>query len=269
MLRQNGGLTPHSDSMRRQERVWDQDMMPPGCAGRASWVRGRHFSGDNKLLDLGWPEGLLRWRDYICHSPRPPPGSSSIFRSGDWALHPSFICYLISLSLFGAYIFQALQSNPCLWQYFGSKFLPFPLVAEALGTKLAEPWDRALPWQGTVLQLHLCSDSDQWVGSGAAWNFSQFSVTSLWMISKRIFSIIVTTVLCFEIKFWMYIYNITGLVFCVCGGGGGGTFLCNKSALNTVWLLSTCKLNKFLIQEFCTNENSHTHLLCADEMEKP
>ena len=78
--------------------------------------------------------------------------------------------------------------NPCLWQYFGSKFLPFPLVAEALGTKLTEPWDRALPWQGTVLQLHLCSDSlDQWAGSGAAWNFSQFSVTSLWMISKRIF----------------------------------------------------------------------------------
>lgn len=171
-------------------------------------LEGRH-GGEGGILkgtiDLGWPEGLLRWRDCICHSPRPPPGSSSIFRSGDWALHPSFICYLISLSLFGAYIFQALQSNPCLWQYFGSKFSPFPLVAEALGTKLAEPWDRALPWRETILQLHLCSSSDQWVGSDAAWNFSQFSVTRLWIISKWIFSIIVTTVLCFEIKFWMYI----------------------------------------------------------------
>ena len=68
----------------------------------------------------------------------------------------------------------------------------------------------------------------------------------------------------------MYIYNITGLA--LCGGVGlGGTFLCNnKSDLNTVWLLSSCcNLSKFLIREFCTNENSHTRLLCADEMEKP
>ena len=202
---------------------------------------------------------------------QPLPESSSIFRSGDCTLHPSFIWCLISLSFFGAYIFQALQSNPRLWQYFGSKFSPFPLVAEALGTKLAVPWDRALPWPGTVLQLHLCSDSsDQQVSSGAAWNVPQFSVTRLWIISKWIFSIIVAIVLCFEIKFWMYIHNITGLA--LCGGVGvGGTFLCNnKSALNTVWLLSTCcNLNKFLIREFCTNENSRTRLLCADEMEKP
>ena len=39
---ESGGLTLHSDSRRRQERVWDQDMMPPGCAGRASWGRGGH-----------------------------------------------------------------------------------------------------------------------------------------------------------------------------------------------------------------------------------
>ena len=56
---------------------------------------------------------------------QPLPESSSIFRSGDCTLHPSFIWCLISLSFFGAYIFQALQSNPCLWQYFGSNFSPF------------------------------------------------------------------------------------------------------------------------------------------------
>ena len=39
---ESGGLTLHSDSRRRQERVLDQDMMPPGYAGRASWGRGGH-----------------------------------------------------------------------------------------------------------------------------------------------------------------------------------------------------------------------------------
>lgn len=120
--------------------------------------RRHSFQGDEKYTKtcksgrfqrVRWDEGI-----YTCHRSQAPPLSSSLCFYKWW--HPlcPFSCCLTSRPLLGAYTFEALQPDPCLWQYFSSQFLPSPLVVEPLD-KNSELWRGTLLGQVTFLQLHL------------------------------------------------------------------------------------------------------------------
>lgn len=83
-------------------------------------------------------------------------------------------------------------------QYFGSYHSLWSL---SLWTKThrAVAWGFAGTGDFSLTAPLLLAFQKLWVGSNALWKFSHFSVTRLWIFPNR-FSIIVTVVLCFEIK---------------------------------------------------------------------
>lgn len=196
-----------------------------GCWRGVTGEREAFLEGSKKQTEASKFGAVqrVRWDGgvYTCQRPWTPPRPSSYPVFLEMEIGPffpfSYVAWSPSPSLVLTY-FRPLSQTLACCQDFGSKFSPFPLVLEPLD-KNSQSRGVGLCWNGWVSSncTSTLAPQNQWLGSHAVWRSSHFSVTRLWIISKRIFYYCY-----YGSLFWNKnsecIYNITGLAFLFCFG---------------------------------------------------